>query len=43
MQTQFASRDRLAARLAQLARMLEQPTPANIEKARAELNRLATG
>ena len=39
----FASRDRLGARLAELARKLEQPTPANVETVRQELSRLATG
>lgn len=39
----FASRDRFAARLAELARKLDHPTPANVETVRQELSRLATG
>ena len=36
-------RDRLSPRLAELARILEKPTPENIERVRLELERLAQG
>lgn len=36
-----ARRDAIAPRLAELARMLEKPTPTNLEKVRQELERLA--
>lgn len=37
------ARDRLAPRLAELARKLVNPTPASIASVRAELDRLAKG
>ena len=40
---QLPPRDRFANRLAELARKLERPTPANIETVRQELSRLAMG
>lgn len=36
-------RDRIVHRLAELSRMLEDPTPAKINLVRGELNRLAQG
>jgi hypothetical protein len=36
-------RDRLGKRLAELARKLADPTPKNVERVRAELDRLACG
>lgn len=36
----FPVRERIASRLNELARMLDAPTPANIEAVRAELQRL---
>lgn len=38
-----ANRDRLATRLAELARMLGDPTPQKVSSVRAELTRLAQG
>ena len=38
---EFASRDRLAPRMAELARKLEIPTPAVIEAVHAELQPMA--
>lgn len=37
------TRDRLAPRLAELARLLTKPTPANISLVQTELDRLARG
>lgn len=38
-----ARRDRLSPKLAELARILRNPTPANVERVRLELERLANG
>jgi hypothetical protein len=38
-----ATRDRLATRLAELARLLKNPTERNVETVRVELDRLARG
>ena len=38
-----AKRDRLAIRLAELARKLVNPTPQNVETVRSELDRLSRG
>ena len=38
-----ATRDRLASRLAELKRLLDNPTPNNIALVRGELDRLAQG
>jgi hypothetical protein len=37
------NRDRLAPRLAQLARLLDNPTPANVSLVQGELERLGRG